>query len=628
MLSLAAYSQKRCITTGVNSPIVFAPHSKISYDIAPSIIQAIYKLFDHKKLNIKQRREKFELLVKTFSNLPARDKLSYSDIVKLGITGDKDLINILNFTLFLKTNGNNSPIILTEHGDVQLWYGIPETTVRELYSIAEKQHLDNEVLAEALKQQILKYKSLVSQTNELSKDKRLKNKIVTINKLINKGKVNEAKTEIGSLVEDSELDCAKANNISALYLETLNDYNEAAKSHFKAYILRPDDVKYLNDYAVNLNQRCSFDSAILLYKSIISLANNKQDSLIFNAENNIGNIWFKKGVVDSALLYYQKSENTVFNLYGEKSRHLIKIYVSLALAYMSKSQYDSSISYSNKSLEISLNSCPQNLQSLSGIYNALGLAWRNIGMPDSALKYLYKSISIETRLYGDHSSKLATAFNNIALVYKDLGHIDEAIILFKKALQIYNPSSHESYAKPIATYTNNLGEAYVEIACWDSAMKYLEASVQTNYSGFKEDNVHTAVNLQNIATVLLCKTQYDTAIVLFSKAIDIYKKAFQEEHPDIAKCYAGLGISNMGLNNQDTALYYLEKALLIDLKKFPTFNINIARDYENIGLAFLFFKNKEKAFPYLSKTLSFYSYYYGYMHPKTQLVNRLLKIAS
>jgi tetratricopeptide (TPR) repeat protein len=62
------------------------------------------------------------------------------------------------------------------------------------------------------------------------------------------------------------------------------------------------------------------------------------------------------------------------------------------------------------------------------------------------------------------------------------------------------------------------------------------------------------------------KGDYDKAIEYYKKSLSVKLKTLREDHPDIARSYADLGLKFLSKGDNDNAVEYFNKALAIQQK--------------------------------------------------------------
>lgn len=108
----------------------------------------------------------------------------------------------------------------------------------------------------------------------------------------------------------------------------------------------------------------------------------------------------------------------------------------------------------------------------------------------------------------------------------------------------------------------------------------------------------------------------DEALEWYQQGLEIRQKKLEENHPDIAISYNGLGCGYMLKDKYDEALMLHKKALTIRLK-LEANHPDIAESHHNMGGIYLMMGQHEKAILLLKKAIAIWSNQAGGPHPDT-----------
>jgi len=130
----------------------------------------------------------------------------------------------------------------------------------------------------------------------------------------------------------------------------------------------------------------------------------------FNAHNNMGTIYFQKGMVDKAIEEYNIAFSKASEVNHEFSEPHAKAHYNLGLAYGKKGQYEASIREFEMTLRINSKD--------SEAHNNLGIMYFQCGKTERSLSELKKAISLDKENPMYHE--------NLARVYNQIGMPDKA----------------------------------------------------------------------------------------------------------------------------------------------------------------------------------------------------------
>lgn len=215
---------------------------------------------------------------------------------------------------------------------------------------------------------------------------------------------------------------------------------------------------------------------IILNKEIFNI-NSKSDFV--TAYNNLGVVYYKKGMKENAIVEYQKAlkinpdyveainnlgvvyrdvgrDREASNLFRkaiEINPNFAEAYYNLGNVYGDISENEKMIFLYKKALELN--------PYWAEAYNSLGTAYHGIGKTEEAVISLKKAIEIKP--------EYAKAYNNLGVVYAENDRRGEATVLFKKAIEL-DPHYADAY--------NNLAVAYYHEREYNLAVKSLDKAIK------------------------------------------------------------------------------------------------------------------------------------------------------
>ncbi|RDD37543.1 Kinesin light chain 2 [Trichoplax sp. H2] len=148
-------------------------------------------------------------------------------------------------------------------------------------------------------------------------------------------------------------------------------------------------------------------------------------------------------------------------------------------------------------------------------------------------------------------------YKNIGLVYENQGQYDYALNMYKMALDMESKHARANYSD-IADLYNAIGTMHKDYA--DIADLY--------------------TSLGNIYCSLL---QYDKALSLLEKALNMRIKLHGKNHLDVIDAYANLRILYFSQSNNEKVLMMLERVLNIKLKLCGKNCYEVTNSYTDIG---------------------------------------------
>ena len=209
--------------------------------------------------------------------------------------------------------------------------------------------------------------------------------------------------------------------------------------------------------------------------------------------------------------------------------------------------------------------------------------------------------------------------------------IDKYSNLFIENVKTLTPEEKKSqnYLLVAARDLFYFGRLYEKIGDFDKALELYkkDLDIQEKINGKEHNN--TANFYGSIGNVYALQGDDSQALEYFQKALKIHEKAFGNKHPNVAISYNNIGYVYDSQSDYSKALEYYQKALKIDEKAFGNEHPNVAIIYNNIGYVYYSQGDYSKALEYFQKALKIQKKVLGSNHPKTiNTYNAIEKINS
>lgn len=170
---------------------------------------------------------------------------------------------------------------------------------------------------------------------------------------------------------------------------------------------------------------------------------------------------------------------------------------------------------------------------------------------DTILKYSEMAISLSEKLH--EIPKAPTVFKGIG--YLNSGRLDLALEYFLKAAAYYKDENNQVGLAIVYQY---ISEAYNQQENYDNAKIYLNNAIEIFRS--EKDSISLVLSLANLGYLNYGMGQYDTALVIYEKTIEIYTrlKIFSE---DYGRCLGNMGLAYSRKSEFEKAEDYLLRAI-------------------------------------------------------------------
>ena len=149
---------------------------------------------------------------------------------------------------------------------------------------------------------------------------------------------------------------------------------------------------------------------------------------------NIGNVFFKQGNLDNALLKYNEALKILESIAPDSDDHANTL-DNISLVYEQKKMPIDGLEYQLKALKIYQKISPNSVKFAKSL-NKLGELYQKIGKPDSADECYSNALAILENKDLDDSFDRAKTFQDIGFNYKKIYKYDEALNCFERESEI------------------------------------------------------------------------------------------------------------------------------------------------------------------------------------------------
>ena len=172
-----------------------------------------------------------------------------------------------------------------------------------------------------------------------------------------------------------------------------------------------------------------------------------------------------------------------------------------------------------------------------------GMTYATLGDYDSSFQYCSKSLNVRQKM-SDHAC-VVLSYINMGQLYKAAGSPAEALDYYNKGIH-YSRSHHLDPFTINWTYFELVGNYYREMNNPDSSYFFLQKSIRA-------DSTHEMARI-SFGETLLMKNQYDSALNIFLKPIETFRKG--NDRWDLMRVLMAASKAYLGKGNDKTALSY------------------------------------------------------------------------
>lgn len=256
------------------------------------------------------------------------------------------------------------------------------------------------------------------------------------------------------------------------------------------------------------------DKALKWSKACLAIA-QKEKNYYYQVEANrsSGTIFKRKGLYDSALVYFQKVETLAKQKNDEKI--LADVYGNQAAIFIDQGELEKGIESTFKAIK--LQEKFKNQRKIGRMYVNLGDVYAKLNNNKKAHYYLNLAIRIAQK--ENDLSLLAAAQNTYGISFTYTGELDSSLVYFQQSAQIREKL--KEYAELYWNY-NNIGGIHYYSQQFDLALEYFNKALQM---GKKMGSPSIeATTLNNIGAIYKEMNQYDLSIKHHLMALNLARK--------------------------------------------------------------------------------------------------------
>ena len=283
-----------------------------------------------------------------------------------------------------------------------------------------------------------------------------------------------------------------------------------------------------NDIGIVYSDLGEYEKAFDYYQKALAIREKvygEEHPDVVSSYNSIGCYYGEIGDYNKALDFLQKALTIQERVSGVEHQNVVIFCNNIGFVYRHLGDYNAALDYHQKALVICEKVLGAEHPSMADSYSHLGSIYSAKGDYDTALSYYLKGLAVREKVLGTEHPDVAISYGNIGQDYADKGDYDIALSYHQKALTILEKVfGHEhSY---VATVYNNIGYTYALKG--DSAVVSLDPQSVANFEqalGLEPSYTPTSNKDASV------KSDYETALDYFQKALAIYEKVLGVDHP-------------------------------------------------------------------------------------------------
>lgn len=275
----------------------------------------------------------------------------------------------------------------------------------------------------------------------------------------------------------------------------------------------PDSILWVSNFKAGIYLQAAgkfsdaipyFQKAISFYGQVPSITEN----LLYLPNLYLGNSYYKASMPDSAIYYYKRAEG-IANRYPQVDG-IERLYNTLGSVNYESGDYQQSKLYFEKAIQVASGKLQDNDPLVVNFKNDLASALRQLKKYDEAV-----SIFNELLKYNVNRDEI---LHNIGAIYLEQGKDSLAVVYLRKVE--YNNQNK----------FNDLGVAYGRLNMIDSSVAYFRKASDLNFQvNGNRKNIQFAITCKNLGDYYVSVENYDSALIRYQLAIIQLVFDFDEE---------------------------------------------------------------------------------------------------
>ncbi|HFU74903.1 MAG TPA: tetratricopeptide repeat protein [Arcobacter sp.] len=237
-------------------------------------------------------------------------------------------------------------------------------------------------------------------------------------------------------------------------------------------------------------------------------------------------------------------------------------------------------------------------------------------------EYLFsKSALMSQNLLGEETSLTAEAYTNMAAATIAQGRLEESTETFLiRSINIKEKIFKEDSSKTTLSYSyNHLASFYKLKGDYDKSQLIYSKALELSKKMFGNEHLDTATSNINLAEAYRIIGHYDKAEPLYFDALKVKKKLLGEVHPSLAIIYNNLALLYTAKKNYSKADFLYQKSLSILKDTWGEAHPDTANAYHNLAFFYSNIHNYEKAEKNYLKAIELKEKTLGKEHPNTAM---------
>jgi tetratricopeptide (TPR) repeat protein len=259
-------------------------------------------------------------------------------------------------------------------------------------------------------------------------------------------------------------------------------------------------------------------------------------------------------------LYTIAFEKIHFGFFIDKEG-LATLTTNMAATYRALGDYENAKKYYVESLNAWENLVGKEHENYAIIANNYSLFLNRQNQFDDALKYAIEALEIRSNIYGSNSEDVVISHRGISAIYLNMGRFDKAIEHAKHALVSATIAQGEG-SELVASSELTLGRAYRSAGEKNGAVSHISNAIKI-YESVAQKSTRAADTINELALIQQDTEQFSLANDSFHKALGMYIKIYDKNHPYIAIMYENIAHNYLDWGRHEKAFQAIQESAQI-----------------------------------------------------------------
>lgn len=257
----------------------------------------------------------------------------------------------------------------------------------------------------------------------------------------------------------------------------------------------------------------------------------------------------------------------------------------LSLIHYELGNYRKALHNASLALRVQRKKLPEKDAAIASTLSCLGGIHRALGDRQLATSLEQEALEVAREALGPNDPMVASTLTSLAVLNHESGQREEALRLAQEAIEMWESLGNKQPEEAVAI--GNLGAIYRSRGEYEKALNLEKRVLDIRVRLLGNRHPETARALDNIGATYSCLGRNEEALEVKQQALAIRREVLGEKHPYTASSLSNVGGIYVELGRFHEALPFVRQALQIRRKVFGERHIQTARSLVSLGGVFI-----------------------------------------